>query len=95
MPKHYKKPKGVDAHQHLEGEDWSKAEPWVEEMITQGRLLVDGPDAVAVAFPGLPLAPVADTDWIVLDEVGALRTMTDAEFVATYEKDTRVAGGEA
>lgn len=95
MPKHYKKPKGVDAHQHVAGEDWTKAEPWVADMINLGRLVVEGPDAVAVAFPGLPLSPVASTDWIVLDESGALSTMTDAVFLATYEKDTRAEVGGA
>ena len=81
MPKHYKKPKGVDAHQHRAGEDWSKAEAWVQEMIAQERLLVD---PVAIAFPGLPLTPVADTDWIILGEVGELVALTDAEFQSQY-----------
>jgi len=91
MPKYYKKPKGLDAHQHVEGEDWTQAEAWVQDLITYGRL-VTGPPVVAYSVPIAPQS-VNPTDWITLTDEGFLDVMTDAAFTAAYEKDKRIAGG--
>jgi hypothetical protein len=82
MAKYYKKPKGVDA--------WTAAEgpmpPWMTEAFTAGRLVLNGQQIVVVIGPAsIPLGP---TDWLVLDEIGALVPMTDAAFQDTYGKDT-------
>jgi hypothetical protein len=84
MPKHFKKPKGVEAHQHVAGEDFSEAEPWVREAIAQGRIVIEG-EEVGLSITGL-LLPVPDTHWIVLNnETGELLTMSDAQFQASYQ----------
>ena len=81
MPKYHKQPKGSDAHQHVAGDDWTQAEPWVQELIAAGRL-VPGPPAT-LTTPGAVPIPILPTDWLVLELDGVLLLMPDALFQAT------------
>lgn len=92
MPKYHKKVKGIDAHQHVAGEDWTKAEQWVQDLIAAGRLVIG--DTVTIPYSDGVVITVYPTDWIVL-ESGAVLYMTDAVFQDTYEQQGQPLRGTA